>query len=114
MSRPSPENAMINVRLHIREFIIPPITDALVLGKKAPIGSEAIRRALTLLHVAPFAHVAIEDDIVEDIIVRKSVLNKIPEKKLVPLVLKRIKPFMTIDEVIHVDLKPELILDEQI
>ena len=108
------ENTTINVRLRIREFSIPPITDALVLGKRAPIGSEAIRRALNLLHVAPFEHISVDDDIIEDIIVRKGVLNKIPSQKLVALVLKRVKPFMTIEEVTHLDMEPELFLEDQL
>jgi len=114
MSKQSTENATINVRLRIKEFVIPPINDALVLGKRAPIGSEAMRRALGLLHVAPFEHIALDDEVIEDIVVRSSVLNKIPSDKLVALVLKRVKPFMTAEEVTHVDLQPELTLDEQI
>lgn len=114
MGRQHREDVTINVRIHIREFSIPPINDLLILGKHAPIGSEAIRRALSLLHVAPFEHIPVEDDVVEDIVVRKGVLNKIPREKLVSLVLNRVKPYMTADEVTHVELKPELILDEQL
>ena len=72
------------------------------------------RRALNLLHVAPFEHISVDDDLIEDIIVRKGVLNKIPAEKLVALVLKRVKPFMMIEEVTHLDLEPELFVDDQI
>jgi hypothetical protein len=74
-----------------------------------------MRRALTLLHVAPFERIHLDsDDVVEDVLVRNSVLNKIPKEKLISLVLGRVKPFMTSEEVIHLDLSPELTIEEQL
>ena len=115
MGDSSHEQATLSVRVRIREFNIPPITDALVLGKKAPIGSEAMGRALSLLHVAPFEHIRVEDDeIVEDILVRRGLLNKVPRDKLEKLICSRVKPFMTPDEVINLDVVHELIIEEQL
>lgn len=109
------DQSTLAVRVRIREFSIPPVTDALVIGKKAPIGSQAMSRALSLLHVAPFEHVPLEDDdVIEDVLVRASVLNKIPRAKLLELVRKRIKPFMSTDEVINLDVRPELIIEERL
>jgi len=106
--------ATLHVRIRMKEFVIPPISDALVLGKKAPIGSEAMRRALRLLHVAPFEHIQIEDDVIEDIFVRCTVLKKIRKEKLVELMKNRIKPFMSSEEVMHLMLEPELTIEEDI
>lgn len=115
MGDSSHEQATLSVRVRIREFNIPPITDALVLGKKAPIGSEAMIRALSLLHVAPFERIRVdEDEIIEDILVRRGVLNKIPHEKLQKLICTRVKPFMTPEEVINLDVVPELIIEEQL
>lgn len=114
MERQTPATRNLSVRIRLREFSIPPITDALVLGKRSPIGSEAIRRALSLLHVAPFEHLTVEDDTVEDVLVRASILKKIPRAGLIDLILRRVKPFMATDEVIHLDLAPELVLEDQI
>lgn len=107
-------SSSIHVRIRMREFEIPPITDALVIGKNAPIGAEAIRRALSLLQVAPFETVPVNDDVISDILVRASVLHKIPREKLVTLVVLRVKPFMTQDEVTHVDIETELTVEERI
>ena len=104
----------ITVRMHVREFTMPPIQDALVLGKKTPIGCEAMRKALALLHVSPFEHIEINDDVVGNILVRSSVLKKIPRDKLVRLLLHHVKPLMTDQECIHLELQPELILEEQV
>lgn len=110
-------NVSVNVRLQFQEFKIPPVHDALVLGKKAPIGSEAVRRSLTLLHVAPFEHLKLngenEDEIVGDILVRSSVLNKIPRDKLIRMVLDRVKPFMSAEEILHLHLEAEVSLEHQ-
>ncbi len=115
MGRDERDQSTLSVRVRIREFSIPPITDALVIGKKAPIGSQAMSRALSLLHVAPFALVPLEDDdVIEDVLVRTSVLNKIPQPKLLELVRKRIKPFMSADEVINLDVSPELTIEERL
>jgi hypothetical protein len=111
-------SASVNVRLQFQEFRIPPVHDALVLGKKSPIGSEAVRRSLTLLHVAPFQHIELsgahEDDVVGDILVRNSVLNKIPPDNLIRLVVDRVKPFMTAEEILHLRLDAEVSLEHQI
>ena len=104
----------ITVRMHVREFTMPPIQDALVLGKKTPIGCEAMRKALALLHVSPFEHIEINDDIISNILVRASVLKKIPRDKLIRLIVQHVKPLMTDTECIHLELQPELILEEQV
>lgn len=114
-----PENSTffqstLNVRLKMKEFEIPPITDALVIGRHAPIGAEAIKRALTLLQVAPFEYIELEDDVISDVLVRASVLKKIPQDKLISLVLRRVKPFMTIDEVTHLDVETDMNIEESI
>jgi hypothetical protein len=104
----------VTVRIRLTEFNIPPISDVLVLGKRAPIGSEAMRRALRLLHVAPFEHFEVDDDVVEDIIVRTGLLSKLAKEHVIDLIMRRVKPFMTPEEVIHLDLTVEVVLEEQL
>ena len=112
------DGVSINVRVQVQEFKIPPVQDALVLGKEASIGTEAMRRSLTLLHVTPFEHIELkgdtEDDVVGDILVRRTVLNKIPRDKLVLLILRRVKPFMTAQEVLHLQIEAQVSLEHQI
>ena len=73
-----------------------------------------MRKALALLHVSPFEHIELDDVVVSNILVRSSVLKKIPQKKLVQLLLHLVKPLMTDQECIHLELQPELILEEQL
>jgi Sec-independent protein translocase protein TatA len=108
----SSDQSSLRVKVKLREFIIPPINDALIIGKNAPIGSEAMRRALSLLHGAPFDMIKVEDDIISEILVRNTILKKIQQDNFVNLILKKVKPFMSIDEVIHLDIYVEMFFEE--
>jgi hypothetical protein len=108
----------VNILMKCQEFRIPPIQDALVMGKEAPIGCEAMRRALTLLHIAPFDHIELkgedEDDTVGDILVRRAVVSKIPCEKLIRFIMDRVKPLMAADEILHLQIDSEVLLKDRI
>ncbi len=104
----------IGVRLKLREFITPPVRDALVLGKKSPIDCPALRRALTLLNPVPFEHIEFEDDVVSDILVRASILRRIPRDRLIRLVVQRVKPFMDATDVIQMEIDAEAFIDAEV
>lgn len=102
------------IRAKLKEFGIPPIHDGLVLGKMAPIGCSAIRKALDLLVASPFDHIEVEnDDVISDIIVRAAVLRRLPQETLIRFVLNRIKPLMGREEILHLDLDVEVLLGEE-
>ncbi len=113
MTEQLPETASINVRLRVQEFAIPPIHDGLVIGKKAPIGYRALQKALPLLHAAPFEHFELEDDVVASILIRSHILRRIPRERLIALILRRVKPLMSEDEVIHLDIEAEVFVEDQ-
>ncbi|MGR8936048.1 MAG: hypothetical protein ACU837_16970 [Gammaproteobacteria bacterium] len=102
------------VKAHIREFTIPPVRDGLVLGRESPIGCVAMRRALELLIAAPFEYIEIEDDIVKDILVRQTLLRRVPADKLVDFVLRRIKPLMSSDEILYLELNAEILIEDEL
>lgn len=99
-----------NLRVRVKEFAIPPVRDALVVGRDAPIGSVALRSALRLLAPSPFDTVALEDDVVGDLLVRSAVLRRVPAERLVAFVLARVKPLMTATEILHLDIDAEVVL----
>ncbi|POZ50359.1 hypothetical protein [Methylovulum psychrotolerans] len=96
------------IQTRIKEFILPPFRDGLVLGKNSPIGSKAMRQALELLVATPFEHIEIEDDVIQYILVRKTLLRRIDQDKLVEFVLKSIKPFMGEEEILYLELDVEV------
>ena len=102
------------IRARLTEFDIPPIRDGLVLGKHSVIGCVAMRRALELLHAAPFAHIELnDDDVIGDILVRKGILRRMPKDKLINFVQKRIKPLMDESEIMHLELTAEVVVVEE-
>jgi hypothetical protein len=100
-----------SVKARVREFGIPPIHDALVLGRKSAIGCMAMRKALSLLVAQPFDHIELKDDIISDILVRSAILRRVPKEKFVEFVRTHIKPMMCDNEVLHLDLDAEVLVE---
>jgi hypothetical protein len=101
------------LRVRVKEFNIPPISDGVVLGREAPIGCAAFRKALELLVVSPFEHIKLDDDVIGDILVRRAFLRRIPQDYLIQFVLQRIKPLMGSEEIMHLDLNAEILIEDE-
>ncbi|MGE0707108.1 MAG: hypothetical protein AB7N76_34870 [Planctomycetota bacterium] len=103
------------LRSQIRSFRMPPVHDALVVGKKAPIGCMALLKAVELMIAAPFERISFEEDeIVSDVLIRSAILRRIPVERLRSFVLQRVKPLMAEDEILHVDLYPEVTIESSL
>jgi hypothetical protein len=101
------------LKVRVREFQIPPIHDALVLGRASHIGCAAIRKALGLLSESPYEHIEVDDDLVSDIIIRRSILRRLSQEALVAFTLGHVKPLMTAEEILHLDLEVEVRLETE-
>ncbi|GAB0118594.1 hypothetical protein [Acidisoma sp. 7E03] len=99
------------IRARIKEFLLPPIEDGLVLGSRSPIGHIAVSRALTLLSSTPYQHVPIEDDVISDVLIRSAILRKMSVDSIVGFVLREIKPLMGPEEILHLGLDVELTIE---
>lgn len=114
MMKSADNHGSVTVKVHAKEFVIPPVRDALVVGKTSPIGCVALKKALTLLHGEPFEDIHPDDEVVGDILIRANILRKVSRDKLERLVLERIKPLMVPGEVIHLDIEVEVFLEHQV
>jgi hypothetical protein len=94
----------IHISARMFEYVVPPLKDMLVLGKDAPIGCIAMRRAVELLMKVPFEHIELEDDVISDILVRQHLLRRISRIELISFVMTHIKPLMGPDEVLHAEM----------
>ncbi|MBL3601736.1 MAG: hypothetical protein JMN25_18040 [gamma proteobacterium endosymbiont of Lamellibrachia anaximandri] len=99
------------IRARITEFVLPPIDDGLVLGRRSPIGHVAVSRALSLLTTTPFEHVEVDDEVIGDVLVRSAILRKISVDQLREFVLSSIKPIMGADEIIQLNIEVEITLE---
>lgn len=102
-----------HINAEISEYAFPPIKDMLVLGKDAPIGCIAMRRALELLMKTPYEHIEIDgDDVIGDILVRQPLLKRIPKAHLIQFVLMDIKPLLGPEEVLHVEVDVKVLIHD--
>ena len=103
-----------SIRLGFSQFALPPVRDALVVGKLAPVGINALSRAFE--EIAPGAFKAIEVDhpVIEAVLVRLSDLRKVPEDKLVPLILRHAERIMDETDSLHVVVSIDINVEEDI
>lgn len=105
----TPEN-QVHISARISEYAIPPLKDMLVLGKNAPIGCIAMRRALELLIKTPYEHIELDDDVISDILVRQHLLKRLSREALVNFVLNQVKPLLDPGEILQVEVDLKVFL----
>ena len=96
------------IQARIKEFAIPPITDGLVIGREASIGTVALQKALNLLIPDHFEHIAIDDKIIADVLIKSILLRRLTKDRLVKFIIEQIKPFMSVRDIVHVQLDLEI------
>lgn len=82
------------VDMQLSTFHLPPSGDVLVLGKHCAMGLEAATRMLGSVAPDQFECVALEDDIIEAIFIRKYLLLRANKDILIKTVLEESKPIM--------------------
>ena len=81
------DNAKVSLKLNLTEFELPPTRDALVIARNAPMGTEAATRMLDAACPDEFVVLRVEDEQIESILVRQSLLRSVPADQLVPTIL---------------------------
>lgn len=74
--------------IRLSEFEIPPMQDALLVGKKAPIGPEAVRRMVDALSPEQYEIIRVEHQVFEAAVLKRSLLKLLPAEKLLPILLE--------------------------
>jgi hypothetical protein len=98
------------ISARVSEFSVPPVRDALVFGVRAPVGCVAMLGALQLLVPETYERIQIDDSVVSDIVVRTALLRRAGRDKLVAWVLEDVKPIMTAEEIAHLHLEIEALI----
>ncbi len=94
----------ISIQMSFRQCSLPPVQDALILGKKAPVGSEGVVRALQALSPGVYRLIRVKHDVIESILVRESDLRKISEDDLVRVMIQHVGPIMDATDALNVQL----------
>lgn len=88
MSKNVDSTKKAEITMRISEFEMPPMQDALIVGRRAPIGPEAARRMVDILSPDQYEIVKVDHPVIEAIVVRKALFNMLPQEKLVGLLLE--------------------------
>ncbi|MBB6729431.1 hypothetical protein H7C18_00790 [Cohnella sp. CBP 2801] len=91
--------------LKISEFEMPPMQDLLIIGKRAPIGPEAVRRMAEALSPDQFSIVRIEHPKIEAVLIRTSLLQMLDERVLVNIIIQEAEALINETMVLRSELK---------
>jgi hypothetical protein len=103
----------VNIQLRFTRYELPPLKDALIIGKRAPVGAQSINRAFQELSPGAFLLIPIEHSIVEAVLVRTSDLHKLPQQELLSRLLRQADQMMDESDTLHVALEFEAIVEEE-
>ncbi|MDF2684076.1 MAG: hypothetical protein K0R47_5266 [Brevibacillus sp.] len=91
--------------LRISEFEVPPMQDMLIIGRKAPIGPEAVRRMAEALSPEQFTLIKMDHPKIEAVLLRNSLLQMIDEKLLMNIILEEAERMISDSMVLRSELK---------
>ena len=83
------------VNMDLTTFEIPPAGEALVLGKRSPIGPEAAKRMLDYAAPEEFELIQPEDDVIDGILVKKYLFLRADKESLVKAIMEEAKVIMS-------------------
>ena len=86
--RQSEYSKRAEVNMRFSDFEMPPMQDVLIVGKKAPIGSEAARRMADILSPEQYIVEKIDHPIIEALVIKRSLLKLLPKEKLISVVME--------------------------
>jgi len=92
----------VTVSLRMTRFELPPVESALVVGRRSPIGSNALEKALGELLPGVFRRIEVQHPVIEALIVRDSHTRRISEDKLVRLLIRHAEDMMDETETLRV------------
>ncbi|MED1918167.1 hypothetical protein P4V64_22930 [Bacillus thuringiensis] len=100
--------------LKISEFEVPPMQDLLIIGRKAPIGPEAVRRMADALSTQQFTLLKMNHPKIEAVLLRNTLLQMIDEKLLMKIILEEAERMISDSMVLRSELKIALSVQREV
>ena len=88
----SQRQVMVNMKFSL--FSVPPCSDALIIGKSAPIGCQAAMQMLTAIAPGRFELIEVNHSVIEGIAIRKDILKMIGRENVMPLICQEVSSLM--------------------
>ena len=104
----------LTIHARMARFDLPPVESALVVGKRAPIGSRAMEKALLEMLPGAYKRIEVEHPMIEAIIVRTSHLHRVPEEVLVNFLIQHCEQLVDESEMLRVALDIEVALNAEV
>ncbi len=82
-----------DVKIRFSDFEIPPMQDVLLIGRRAAIGPEAVRRMVDALAPGQYEVIEMENGHIEAIAVRVDLFNWVKRERLVDMILGEVNMF---------------------
>lgn len=108
------QGVRVDMTIRISRFNLPPVQSALVVGKRAGIGSRAIGKALDEMMPKQFERFDVEHPLIEAVLVRSAHLRRVPSDKLIPVIVRHAESVMADVDMLHFDIAIELLINERI
>ncbi len=100
--------------LKITEFEVPPMQDMLIIGRKAPVGPEAVRRMAEALSPDQFVVVKLEHSKIEAVLVRKTIFEMMNQDILMAIVLEEAEGLISETMVLRSELKVSISVQREV
>ncbi|MCA9532612.1 MAG: hypothetical protein KC593_03000 [Myxococcales bacterium] len=107
-------SARAELRIRLSRFNLPPVQSALVVGKRASIGSRAMAKALDEMMPGAFRRIDVDHPLIESILCRDAHLRRISAEKLVPLIVRHAEAFMADTDTLHFDINIDVFIRESV
>jgi hypothetical protein len=108
-----PPSRKIKLELRLTQYYLPPLDNALIIGRRAAIGANSVSRAFEELSPGTFRLIPVDHHVAEAVLVRASDLRKLPEAELVRLLLSQADQIMDQTDTLHVKLHFEIIIGQE-
>lgn len=81
-------NRKANMQMRFSDFDLPPMQDVLLIGKRAPIGPEAVRRMVNALAPGQYEVISVENSQIEAMAVKISLFNWMSRDTLINTIIE--------------------------
>lgn len=93
------------LQIRFSEFEIPPMQDVLLVGRRAPIGPQAVRRMVDAVSPDQYEIVTLDHPVFEAAVIRRPLLRLVPAEKLVAILVEEVGPLAAEDMVVKAQVR---------
>ena len=104
----------VSIDMRFSRFALPPVRDAMVIGKKARIGPHAIEKAFEDLTPGMFRLFRVDHPVIEAVLIRKSILRKMNEEALLKYISEHAEKLMDETDSLRIEINLEIDIKETI